>query len=213
MQKTLLVGVFLTHASGAFAGVYVDTSLFAYSEAVTIKGAIDGWSGDFSGGQAAITHNWVETGVTYQQWKLGILKRYDYELEFSPDTADFVYRTENKLALEMGKTYHLDLKARHTYSEGVRLSHEFKTVKDLDLTLGLSYLRGLELTEGVLQGTATALSASDYDFEFGVDYFYSKDSLLDREVQAPSGDGYSVDLHLVWQPTTDFISSDRKSVV
>lgn len=207
MRKTLFIGLFFTHVSSVLADAYIDSSLFAHSEPVTIQGALHNWSGEFNGGEVAITHNWLETGVAYKQWKLGILKRFDYELEFSPDTADFIYRIENKQALEVGKVYHLDLKARHTYSEGVRLSHAFQTINNLEITLGLAYLRGLQMMEGAIQGTATALSENDYDFEFDVDYFYSKDSLLDRAVQAPTGDGYSMDLHLVWKPTTDFMGS------
>ena len=207
IKLIILSGLCISYTGAAFADIYIDSSLFAYSEPVTVKGAMNNWSGPFRGGQAAITHNWLETGVSQGPWRLGIFKRYDYELEFSPDTADFIYRMENKQALQAGKTYQLDLRVRHSYSEGVRLSHEFHPEKGLSLALGLSYLRGLRLTEGALQGEATAVSANDYDFKFDVDYFYSKDSLFDREVHTPSGQGYSLDLLLVWRPDTQLTAS------
>lgn len=204
MQIIVFICLLLIEGVVAYADVYFDTSLFAYSEPVTIKGAMTGWEGPFSGGRAALTHNWIETGVAYQKWKFGFIKRFDYELGFSQDTADFLYRIENKQPLQAGKTYQLDLTARHTYSEGLRLSQEFEPAAGLNLVLGVAYLRGLRLTEGTFKGSATALSESDYDFQFDVDYFYSKDALFDREVQPPDGEGYSIDLSLAWQPVADF---------
>ena len=197
-------GTFVVSLGTVFADAYVNTSIFAYSEPVTIRSALNDWEGGFRNGSSTITHNWLETGVSYKKWKLGILKRYDYEMEFSPDTAEFMYRTKNKQALQTGKTYHLDLKARHSFSDGVSLSRDFNPTENMSLTIGASYLRGRHLTEGTLQGTATTLADNDYDFEFGVDYFYSEDSLFDREVQAPEGQGYSIDLSLIWEPNKDF---------
>ena len=58
--------------------------------------------------------------------------------------------------------------------------------------------------EGELNGTAQVIDEKDYDFQFDVDYVYSKDVLFEREVQAPQGYGYSTDLKLEWQPTKHF---------
>ena len=207
MQKIFSIILLMLHVTSVCAGVYIDTDLFAYSEPVTIKGAYNNWSGPFRGGGTAFTHNRVETGVTYKTWSLGILKRYDYEMEFSPDTAEFAYRVENKQPLEVGRTYHLDLKARHSYSDGVRLSHQYQPTSNLQLMWGVSYLQGRTLTEGVLKGTVTALAEGDYDFEFDVDYLYSEDVLFDRAVQGPQGEGYSVDLNIDWQPLDDLTTS------
>lgn len=207
MQNIFLFFLLFSYACNVFADLYISSDMFAYSEPVTVKGAFKGWQGTFRGGDTAVTYNRLETGVIHKRWKLGIFKRYDYEIEFSSDTADFIYRIENKKPLEIGKTYELDLRVRHSYFDGVRLSYDLQPAKHLNLTVGASYLKGQRLTEGSLQGTATALSENDYDFEFYVDYFYSRDSLFGRKVQSPTGNGYSMDIHILWQPTAAFTTS------
>ena len=181
------------------AEFYTDADLFWYSEPVSIESMIQDWGGPFYGGTTALTHNIAEIGFGTESWQFSVLTRYDYEMEFSPDTAEFYYLMRNELPLPVGRTYRLDLVARQTVSDGLRVARQFRVAKGFDVNVGLSYLKGRRLTDGTLRGNATAIGAKDYDYSFLVDYFYSEDKLFDRPVSSPSGDGYSIDLGAQWQ--------------
>jgi hypothetical protein len=178
---------------------YLKIESFSYSEPIAIGDAVDGFDGPFYGGENALTHNWAETGVRYGKWGVGILGRYDYETEFSRDAAEFLYKIDNKQDLTVNKRYDIALNVRNTRSEGVRFFFRDRLLQNLQAELGVSYLKGIGITEGYIEGQATALAENDYDFRFYTDYVYEKDLLFDRPVDAPNGAGFSVDLQLDWR--------------
>ena len=180
-------------------GTFTNADLFWYSEPVSIDSMLNDWKGPFHGGTSALTHNFAEFGFNAGAWQVSLLSRYDYEMEFSSDTAELYYRANNKLPLTVGRTYRIDLAARNTVSDGIKFSRPFYPFNNLQVNIGISYLKGRRLVDGALRGNAKAISANDYDFSFLVDYYYSQDKLFDRQVLSPDGDGYSVDLDLQWQ--------------
>lgn len=180
------------------ANPYIVMDLRAHNDAVPVKGATGGWQDPAQGSDTAFTHNWGEIGATYKGFGLGILKRYDFELEYTPDTAEFYSLVSNKKPLTTGKQYNLSLAARHMYSEGVRFSYQHKFSNRFEYSIGGSYLKGLWLTEGRLSGYATVVAENDYDFAVDVDYFYSEDALFDRKIDSPDGQGYSIDTLVDW---------------
>ena len=187
-------------SSPVMADFYTEINLFAYSGPVSIHSAINDWVGDYNGGDNALTHNHAEVGVSRGDWKFGLVRRYDYEIEVDDATAEFVHRVKNKKALQFGKVYPLNFKVRHTSSDGFRVRYRFINNQELSLTAGLSLLRGLWLTEGQVSGQAIANSDKDYTFSFDVDYYYSEDQLFERKVDAPSGYGFSTDLAIKYRP-------------
>lgn len=180
---------------------YLNIQSIAYSNAIAIKSIADDWQPPFYGGDRALTYNKIEAGVHWQRWQLGLLERCDYLLEFSPQTAEFLYLTKNKLPLEPGKTYELDINARHNCSHGVKAGYKGAITPTLRATLAASYLQSTALIDGSLKGSALVSAANDYDFQFDANYFYSRDVLFDRAVQAPSGQGYTLDIMFDWQPS------------
>ena len=178
---------------------YFVLDTFTYSEPYSIQHALNGGEEPFTGGDTVLTHNWGEIGVSYKGIGIGYLQRYDYDLLFSEDTAEFNHLITNKEPLPEGRTYDLRLEARNYRTEGVRLSYDFNLFKKLRINLGGAYLKGLYLTEGQAQGYATVLNEGDYDFQFDVDYYYSKDFLFDRSVEQPQGYGYSLDFYIDWE--------------
>lgn len=183
---------------------YVDVQSISYSEPIAIKSMMEEWQPPFKGGSKALTYNKAETGVRWRSWQLGILERYDYLVDFSSQTAELVYLTENHLPLEVGKEYELQIRAQQHFSRGLRLGYRQKFSSVFTGELAASYLQGMSLTDGDIQGTAQATAEKDYDFQFDADYFYSRDVLFSRDVNSPEGSGYSLDLKLDWQPTERF---------
>jgi hypothetical protein len=174
---------------------------FSYVEPVAIQDALHNNTEHFDGGETALTHNWAEIGATYNNFGVGAVGRFDYELTFSKDTAEFYYLTNNKKPLPQGREFNLDLEAKHIQSTGVRFSYDYALTPNADINVGVSYLNGVRLTDGSIHGSALVLAQNDYDFQFDVDYFYSKDSLFDRNVGPPDGKGYSIDLSMDWDIT------------
>ena len=195
--------VTLIYLSECTAGTefYFSTDFFGYSEPVPAVDMIDfDWDGPFHGGKVALTHNKVEFGIVKDRWEFGLLTRYDYELEFSRDTAELYYLVDNELDLQEGREYDLHIKARHTYGDGFRLGYRYSFSNDFALTVGMALLRGQRLLDGELKGDAMALTKNDYEYLFDVDYYYSKDYIFDRDVEnAPNGYGHAADLYLSWR--------------
>lgn len=184
---------------------YLDLRSQFYSQPIAIKSIIDDWKPPFKGGDKALSYNRAETGVHWRNWQFGVLERYEYFLEFSPETAELFYLVENRLPLETGKQYALRIKVQQQRTRGLRLGyrHVFDNNK-FALGLGAAFLQGKTLTEGDIQGSAHVTAENDYDFQFDVDYFYSRDVLFDRDVRAPRGNGYSLDIKLEWDPNEQF---------
>jgi hypothetical protein len=177
---------------------YLVLDSFSYSEPYSINNALNGGQDPFVRGDSALTHNWAEIGASYKKFAVGYLNRYDYDLRFSEDTAEFYHLINNRKPLPLGREYDLSLSVKHYRTEGVRVSYTFDPLKSLRLNVGLSYLKGVTLTDGSAQGNATILDQGDYDFRFNVDYYYSQDLLFERKVQEPQGQGYSLDFAFDW---------------
>lgn len=169
-----------------------------YSQPVSVAALFGDWHPPFNGGDTALTYNKAEAGVTWDDWQLGLFKRNDYRLEFSRDMADFYFRTKNRLPLDTGRTYYLRIRAQQQVSHGLRLGYRHQFESGIFLGVAGAWLQGDALTDGHLDGQASAISATDYDFQFDTNYVYSRDVLFERDVNAPQGDGYSVDINLRW---------------
>ena len=181
---------------------YTNIQSISYSQPVSINAMISQWSPPFKGGDKALTYNRAEIGMTRQNWFIGIFERYDFLLTFSDQTAQLYFRTTNHLPLETGKQYAVRIEANAQFSRGVRLGFQHQLFPSLKAGAAVSYLQGLALTDGRLDGTAQAIASNDYNFQFDANYVYSHDALFSRSVQAPQGNGYSLDIHLNWQPST-----------
>jgi len=179
-------------------------SSFSYSEAVSIHDVLNQWGGNFYGGSKAYTYNLSSAELYHGNYRVSLIHRYDYEMAFSRDTAEFYYITDNHLGLQSGRTYQLNLKVKQHYSRGLQLNYLYQARHDLSLNFGLGYLQGMKLSDGQLSGYTRVLSNSDYDFQFDLAYYYSKDALLERRVEPPKGNGFASDIDLDWRPTPNW---------
>ena len=167
---------------------------FSYSETVSLLSTSKGWKGDdFQSGENQWTWNWVEVGVQYQHWAIGILQRYDYNIHFSKDAAELFWLTKNKQDLLEGKKYDLKLQAHVLHSSGIRFSY-FNQLNDaFNFRFGIAYLQADYMFDTKVTGDATVLGSSDYDFQADLDYHYTEDLLFDRVFEAPKGKGFAID--------------------
>ncbi|PKH01240.1 hypothetical protein CXF72_17655 [Psychromonas sp. MB-3u-54] len=181
---------------------YFIADSFSYSETVSIESTLHGWEGDnFESGEQQWTWNWFELGVQYQHWAVGIVQRYDYALQFSPETADFFWLVANKKDLPVGKQYDLNLQVNALHSSGVRVSYANSLTNTFNYRVGLTYLQANYMINGQIKGNATAVGNSDYDYQAALDYAYTTDDIFDRVVDEPTGKGFALDLEFSYQIT------------
>ncbi len=203
MRAVLMLSLLVLAAAAVpgFArdGVYLQADSLSFSDTVPVRGYFNDWRSPFHSGQRALTYNYAEAGVVEGRWSLGVVARYDEYLRFSPDTADLYYRIANHLPLPPGRHYLVDLNARQFAANGLRLGVLLPVRPSLDIGLGLSYLQGTQLTDGTLRGAADVINAMDYNYNLAVDYNYSEDHLFKRQVDTPTGRGYSLDLSMNWR--------------
>ncbi|MCW8995798.1 MAG: hypothetical protein OQK77_08280 [Psychromonas sp.] len=199
--------LFLSHLARAdetlFQPYFIMDS-FSYSETVSVESALHGWKGDdFQSGERQWSWNWVELGVQYQHWAVGLVQRYDYDLRFAKETAEFYWLVANKKELPGGRQYDLDLKVNALHSSGIRFSYSDSLNDSFNYRVGIAYLQANYMLDGQVKGNATADSNSslDYDFDAELDYHYTEDLLFDRSVDKPQGKGFALDVEFHYQVT------------
>ncbi|MCB1647224.1 MAG: hypothetical protein KDI36_17310 [Pseudomonadales bacterium] len=119
--------------------VYSNIDLYAHSEPVSI----DKFAGDFDArledGETAFTHDIAEIGVQWNEWRVSVVKRFDYISEFTEDTALVHHAEKNGLLLPQNKNYHLLLDVERLTASGVRLGYTHQFYEDLSLDVAFTY--------------------------------------------------------------------------
>lgn len=195
----LLAGLSTSFPLGAAEGFFARAETLTYSEPVSIDTALKEWDGPFFGGDVQWSANWVEAGYRRDDWSIAGLYRRDFWVGFSPDTAELYYRVSQRLPLDPGRRYTMDIRAYSFSATGARGSWRHRPLPGLSLQWGLSLFNASDLLAGRLNGHARALAENDYAYLASVDYSYDRDRLFEREVDAPRGLGASLDLALSYR--------------
>jgi len=183
--------------------LYFDSHMFGYSETAPIKQIVDDMKGPyFDGGDHSFTHNIWEMGVKRNGWKAAYIIRYDYALDYNPDTAEIIYGDKNDISLEKNRVYDVDLDLIHSRSTGFKLGYEWQVKPKLFIGMDVSYLETNRFLKGDVSGEFSAAD-NDYTGEISLDYVYTKDYLLSRDVKIPTGRGYTLDIDWRWQSEDD----------
>ena len=173
---------------------YLTVESFSYSEPFSIKDTFDGWEGDFSRGERQWTWNWLEAGVRYDKWGIGVLTRYDYDLRFTKDTAEAIGLINNKEDLPVGRTFDVELEANVINADAIRLSYRDQAF-GVNYEIGVSYLYADYMMDGDLAGQLTPTAENDYEYRADVLYQYTEDILFDRPLsEDATGHGFALDL-------------------
>jgi len=194
-----VVLLFLVSNSASANSIYFNIESDNLSEPVSVDGALHEWRGGFYDGDRAYTHDRIETGWRRGKINMGYVRRFDYEVDMNADTAEFFYRVKNKLDLTAGRVYDVDFSVRNSYSHGIHIQYWLLERERLKLQVGVSLLQGISLTEGNVNGRASVLSNSDYDFDVGLDYFFTKDVIFNLPVDSPSGYGLGNDVYFYFR--------------
>lgn len=180
--------------------VYLESKMYGHSETSAIKQIVlDDFEGsDFAGGKRSFTHNIWESGVRFNQFKLAMLARYDYVLNYTQDVAELVYADKNDKEIETNRAYELYLDVLHARTYGFKFGYEFSFLPSLTMGVDFSALKLASFMDGDVSGNVL-VGDDSYDGDVYLDYVYSKDKLLDRIADKPSGYGYALDLRWAFQ--------------
>ena len=106
MKKKILLLGFSTALISPLASADNQFQIFThfdaeiYTEAQPVQAFVDDFDAPLKSGDSAFTYNIFEVGVGYGNSKVGLQSRYDYVLNFDPDTALYTHTEKNDLAFE-----------------------------------------------------------------------------------------------------------------
>lgn len=169
-----------------------------YSATCPVNQILHDLDGDsLSRGEFAYTHNQLEIGTELSGWTIGVFQRYDYLMQFSNDTARYMYQKNNDIGIDANEEYEIYLQANHLRSNGIGIGYKYSFSEKLSSKLRLNLLRSSDMTDGIITGD---LSTSDdsYSSDLELDYVYGEDSILGRPPENISGYGYSIDIDFEW---------------
>jgi len=189
---------FNTFATTSPLTIFSTLNSEVYAESQPIKSFIDKFDQPLTKGDSAFTYNQFEVGVTYSAFSFGLQSRYDYVMEFAPDTALYTHTEKNDLEFE-DRFYTYDLKAKNATSHGMFFSYkiDFES-KKMTLTPKLSIFSSKHFQDGDINGEVFADKPQG---NFLIDYYFSKDRLFKSfsPQQRPKGLGVSLDIAFDWQ--------------
>ena len=97
LQALFLASQSFAHEHGELE-LFLRANSFAFSEAMPVAQLIDELTGaPPNKGDIAFTYNKSELGVALNDFEISFFQRYDYYIEFSPDTIDLWYGVELSL--------------------------------------------------------------------------------------------------------------------
>ena len=173
-----------------------------YTEAQPVKAFLDEFDKPLETGDNAFTFNTFELGVKHMGVGVGVQSRFDYVLEFDPDTALYTHLEKNDLPFE-NRNYRYYLEGKQSTTHGVYISYDIELFKkSLIIAPKVTYFQSTHFQDGVIDGT---IYSDEVEGALNVDYYFSKDVLFKEFTPAtsPQGKGYSFDLGMSWQATGD----------
>ncbi len=189
---------FNTFATTSPITIFTSLNSEVYAESQPIKSFIDKFDQPVTKGDSAFTYNQFEMGAKYANFSFGIQSRYDYVMEFDPDTALYTYTEKNDLEFE-NRYYTYKLNAKNATSHGMFFSYKMDfTDPKITLTPKISIFSSKHFQDGNINGE---VFADEPQGNFMIDYYFSKDRLFKSfspQVR-PKGVGVSLDIALDWQ--------------
>lgn len=173
-----------------------------YTEAQPVKAFLDDFDKPLESGDSAFTYNTFELGVKHMGVGVGVQSRFDYVLEFDPDTALYTHLEKNDLPFE-ARNYRYFLKGKQSTSHGVYISYDLELLnKSIVIAPKMTFFQSAHFQDGVVDGT---IYSDEVKGALNTEYYFSKDILFKEFTpnEKPSGQGYSLDLAFSWQVNDD----------
>ena len=187
-----------------------DVRVDAYAQPVSVKAFTDDWQDALQAGDSAFLQGRVELSTENESRKISLLWRYDYLLDFSPQTAEAYHAYKNQNLLEIDKNYPLFIRAKYSESYGVRWLQSFDINNNIKMGLAVSLLKGYKMTDGQLQGNVIfqqqGFKVKNINhMNMDINYYYDEPQLKEEQLEwypkNPNALGFSIDAELDWKIT------------
>ena len=176
-----------------------------YSDSYTTDQLLNSMGGGSEPERGHSTLGKLKYGVelTYNQHTAAMHRRREILIGYTQDTVDFLYADKNNLDLVDGREYRLSLDYFSVEFTEYQYRFNWRINENLTIEPGFSILYGEEMVDAKLTGklgTDHTFAGIDYAWDVALNYFYNKDTLLERENVIPeTARGYSFYLGIDWQ--------------
>lgn len=195
---------FTLNTSYADIGIKSEFSFESYSDGIPVLEIIkDEPQKIKNGGELIYLHAYASLGYqALPNLAINIVERVDSVIHHSPDALEIYTRDKNDIDF-LNKNHQIFLDFEMLRAKGLRLDYfndlsHLKWLKQRNYHLTtewqLELLKTSKLYSGVLNGTFLP-NGNASQAKADLDWYYSKDSVLDRKVEEPSGRGFNINLH------------------
>ncbi|MFT6433364.1 MAG: hypothetical protein ACJAVI_001406 [Candidatus Azotimanducaceae bacterium] len=135
--------------------VFTQLNLFAYSAPVSIDKFANNFDAPLESGDTAFTHNQIEAGVQWNEWRVSYVQRFDYVTSFTEDTALYHHSVKNNIPLATNREYQLLLDVERLTASGLKLGYTWDVRDDLSFDIAFAYyneLSGLQSGKAAIDG-------------------------------------------------------------
>lgn len=185
--------------------VYSSAQYLVATDFTSAKAFNGNWNRSYSprnNTNLAIGITQLETGVSYDSWRLAGFYRQEQLIEANRDSLDLVYYNKQKLTMPAGRSFNTNLRIEGFEAQGLRLdkgfAFDFNENVSLSFGSGISLLRGTRVRLANANANVTA-TATGYTYNATVEDSNSRASypfaaFPITQPGTPLGDGYALNL-------------------
>lgn len=179
--------------------VFTTLQMEMHSEPEPIADSRDDWGSRFEAGERQWLQSELEFGIRYRGVELSVERRALADLRLNSEAAEFYGRLSRREPLTQGETVPVHIDINGFAADGLRLGYRYQKARSWVGVSG-ALLQASHLMSGGLDGSFTATSEQDYDFNALVNYYYYRDPVFGRpDVEKPTGLGWSFRILGHWQ--------------
>ncbi len=123
--------------------VFTSLDLFAYSAPVSVDKFANDFDAPLESGDTAFTHDQIEVGVQWNEWRVSYVQRFDYVTSFTEDTALYHHSEKNNIPLATDREYDLLLDVERLKATGIKLGYTWDFRDDLSFDIAVAYYNEL----------------------------------------------------------------------
>ena len=186
-------------AGGNGISAYAGGHYFAGNDYVAVSEYSGNWNGAYTprnGKNLALLNARVESGASYDTWRLAALYRKEILIESNRDITDIVYYNKQHVSVPAGQSFGINLRVAGFEADGIRLDKGFVLSQIYAMTVsvgaGISLLRGRSVRIGRADGTASS-TLTGYTYNVTLEDSHSKATYPFIRNATPIGQGYALD--------------------
>lgn len=179
---------------------FVAGNFFAGCDYIPVKEYSGNWSNAYTprdGMNLAISSGRLESGISWNTWRLAVLYREDLMIESSKDTTNLAYYNKQGSAIPSGHAFNVNLKIQGFDANGIRLDKGMVIFQDerksVSMGAGLTLLHGLNVRIANANGTASS-NTNGYSYNVTAQDAYSNATYPFISNGAPAGQGYALNI-------------------